>query len=149
MLKCGSRIVRQISLHAVQYKRQPVSVLMFYSYYFKNQSLSSYVLWDSKPDFFLSLFFFFFAKIKAFVLIKQLLQRKSEYVIYIMAKDNCFTSFSVLENPILLKPEQRENDFILYTKKYISLWTSYCTSRNRSRNLLNSNLELLMMTMSD
>ena len=36
MLKCESRT----SLHAVQNKRQPGSVLMFGSYYFKNGYLS-------------------------------------------------------------------------------------------------------------
>ena len=38
-----------------------------------------------------------------------------------MANDNCFLIYSVLENPFHLQSEQRKNDFILYTKKYISL----------------------------
>ena len=38
-----------------------------------------------------------------------------------MSKDNCFWSSSVLENPSQQRSELRENDLILYTKKYISL----------------------------
>ena len=46
---------------------------------------------------------FFFAKIKGFVLIKLLLSKKK--FIYIMAKDNCFPSSSVLENPFHVQSE--------------------------------------------
>ena len=64
--KCESRT----SLHAVQYKWQPGSILMFCSYYFKNGHPRHcyYALWESKPSFVLSLFLIYFTKIKAFVL---------------------------------------------------------------------------------
>ena len=64
--KCESRT----SLHAVQYKWQPGSILMFCSYYFKNgyPRHCYYALWESKPSFVLSLFLIYFTKIKAFVL---------------------------------------------------------------------------------
>ena len=60
MLKCES----STSLHAVQYRWQPNSDLMFCSYHFK------------KPGFVFSLFLIFFAKIKPFVLIKSFLYKK-------------------------------------------------------------------------
>ena len=56
MLKCGSRT----SLHAVQYKCQAGSVLMFCPYYFRNDYPRRFVLQDSKPGFILSLFLFFY-----------------------------------------------------------------------------------------
>ena len=37
------------------------------------------------------------------------------------AKDNCFPSSPVLENPFHLYSEWTENDLIFYTKKYICL----------------------------
>ena len=67
LLKCE----RKTTLHAIQYKWHPGSVLMFCSCHFKWLALTlySYVLWDSKPGFVISLLFNFFAIIKAFVLI--------------------------------------------------------------------------------
>ena len=79
MLKCESRA----SLQTVQYKWQPASAMMFCSYCYKNSyRLSSYVLQESKPGFVPSLFLFF-AKIKAFVLIKMYLLKK-EYITFIL-----------------------------------------------------------------
>ena len=63
-----------------------------------------------------------------------------------MAKDNCFPSSPVLENAFHPQSEWREQDFILYTKKNISLWTGYCTIRNVSSNPLNFKLFLTTET---
>ena len=65
-----------------------------------------------------------------------------------MAKDNCFPSSSVLENPFHLQ-WSREKTILLCTPKNISLWTSYCVIRNGSRNSLNSKIELFVTTVSD
>ena len=75
MLRCESRT----SLHAVQYKWQPGTVLFFIIIILKMASLDTLFLYSVRqqawlyPSFFLN----FSAKIKAFVLVKLLLSKKS------------------------------------------------------------------------
>ena len=148
MLKCDSGIVRvdSCSLHAVQYMRHPDSVVMFCSYYFKNGQHRHFAVMLSMPDFVLSFVLNIFFQNQGFCFHK-IASIKIEYI-YIMSKDNCFPSFSVLENPFHLRSEWRENDLILYTKKQISL-DKLLPIRNGPRNPLNSKIELFMATVSD
>ena len=60
-----------------------------------------------------------------------------------MSKGNCFpSSYSTYGL-------SRVKTISFCTPKNISLWTSYCTIRNRSRNPLNSKIDLFMATVND
>ena len=77
-------------------------------------SLGALLLYSAYLTFVLSFVLFFYQNL-GFCSHKIALIKKD--CIYIMAKENCFPSSSVLENPFHQQSEKRENDFTLYTKR--------------------------------
>ena len=134
-------------MHAVQYKGQPGSVLMFCSYYFKKDSLDTLPFCSACLTFVLSFVLNSFCQNQGFCSDKIALIKKK--CIYIMAKDNCFPNFSILENPFHLQLISERKRFYFVHQKDISLWTSYCVIRNGSRNSLSYKIELFITGVSD
>ena len=108
-------------------------------------SLDTLLLCSACLTLFLALFFFY--QNQGFCSHKIALIKKRVYIHN--SKRILFSVFFSIRKSIPPTVWVERKRFHFVHQKIISLWTSYCTIKNGSRNPLNSKIELFMMTVSD